>query len=157
MKTRYSLDYLHRKYKNMLKVVAWGNTQATTLQEAHGVPFVHGRGAGEVYRFSPYYDETTPEINDPEILVMLLERCKNERYFTGFDLLAKETGLSLATIAGAAKWLIRNQYALVGRGLDGKPTSIRWYFGDCKIYMQEAQDTWEMLRNTQLVRSRGRA
>lgn len=152
MKVRYSLDYLKRIHKTQANITTWGNAQAQALQEKYGVPFSHGVGAGDIYTFSPYYDETTQEISDPEILAMILGKTKNERYFTNFILIANETGLPLKTVVGASKWLVGHQYAVPGKNLGGQVASIRWFPGACRVYMQDAQAQHDLERQTRNVR-----
>lgn len=154
MKLRFSLDYLVRKYKNMAGVVDWANKKALEMQAKHNVCFDHGRGVAGVYQFTPYFDEHTPAVSDPEILVMLLKITKNPRYTTNFILLAKETGLSLEKVVGACKFLVSRQNALAGKNAAGHCSSIRWYPVHCKVYegMREEKDHWALMEQTRLVR-----
>lgn len=157
-KFSYSLDYLIRKYRSIPGIVVWGKGKAQELQAKHGLPFDHNQGISGTYQFSPYYDETTPVVNDPAILEAVLAKCKNQRYTTNFILLAKETGLSLQQIAGAAKFLVTNQYALVGYNIEKHPASIRWFPGACKVYgdgaAREYANLADLLKRTRLVRGR---
>lgn len=152
MKLRFSLDYLARKHKNMTGVVDWANEKAAELQAKYHVPFDHYRGVAGVYQFSPYFDDQTPVVSDPEILVAILKITKNDRYPTNFILLANETGLSLEKVIGACKYLVNHQYALASKNHAQHSASIRWYPGDCKIYMDDAKDQWLLMQQTRMVR-----
>jgi len=158
MKTKFSYLYLHKKYKGITGVTAWGAAYAAQLQEKHGVPFSHHRGAGEVYIFNATYNEETPLVNDRAVLETILSKTKHERYPVSFGLLQKETGLPLLTLLGACKFLIENKFALAGYDKNRAVNSIRWYPGQCRAYgasetVKQAQSYLDLLEKTRLVRA----
>lgn len=158
MKTKFSYLYLHKKHKGITGVTAWGAAYAAQLQEKHGVPFSHHRGAGEVYIFNATYNEETPLVNDHAVLETILSKTKHERYPVSFGLLQKETGLPWLTLLGACKFLIDNKFALAGYDKNRAVNSIRWYPGQCRAYgasetVNQSSDYLDLLARTRLVRS----
>lgn len=151
MKLKYSYDYLQKAHKEGLG--AWAECRAAELEQKHGVPFCHGVGAGYTYFFAPYLAESVPLVDDPALLTTLLKATKHERYPVPFVLLANETGYSLKTILGAARWLVMHQYALTGKSLGGQyQTSMRWYPGACRIYEGMEDQEYLHTQQTRLVR-----